>query len=61
MPAKSKQQFKAMAAAASGHSTLRIPAKVGRDFINATRGYKNLPKRTKKRKKVPSTKDMYES
>lgn len=33
MPAKSARQFRAMAAAASGHSTLGIPQSVGREFI----------------------------
>lgn len=36
MPAKSKAQLRAMYAAASGHSTLGIPAKVGQEFVAAT-------------------------
>lgn len=47
MPAESKQQFKAMQAAAHGKSTIGIPAKVGKDFIAATPkgAYKDLPKK----------------
>ena len=36
MPAKSAAQFGAMMAAARGHSTLGIPASVGRKFIAHT-------------------------
>lgn len=36
MPAKSKAQLRAMYAAAAGHSTLGIPAKVGREYVQAT-------------------------
>jgi hypothetical protein len=36
MPAKSRKQLAAMYAAASGHSTLGIPAKVGQEFVRAT-------------------------
>ena len=32
MPAKSEKQRRAMYAAAAGHSTVGIPAKVGREF-----------------------------
>ncbi|HEY5056715.1 MAG TPA: hypothetical protein VIJ38_04475 [Acidobacteriaceae bacterium] len=35
MPTVSRQQQKAMFAAASGHSTLGIPQGVGKDFANA--------------------------
>lgn len=47
MPAKSQAQLKAMYSAAAGHSTLGIPASVGRDFVAATPpgGIKKLPKR----------------
>ena len=45
MPAKSKAQLKAMYAAASGHSTLGIPVKVGKDFVAATKSAKGLPKK----------------
>ncbi len=38
MPFKSKQQRKAMFAAASGKSTLGIPAKVGKEFVTASKG-----------------------
>lgn len=44
MPAKSQAQFRAMQAAAHGHSTLGIPAKVGREFAEATGDVKSLPK-----------------
>lgn len=43
MPAKSKKQFRAMQAAAHGHSTLGIPAKVGREYVAATPKPKSLP------------------
>ncbi len=36
MPAKSSAQYGAMAAAMAGHSTLGIPASVGREFVEAT-------------------------
>jgi hypothetical protein len=38
MPSVSGAQHRAMAAAASGHSTLGIPKKVGADFIHADKG-----------------------
>jgi hypothetical protein len=38
MPSVSEAQRKAMAAAASGHSTLGIPKKVGKEFIAADKG-----------------------
>lgn len=44
MPAVSQAQRAAMGAAASGHSTLGIPAKVGKEFIAADPGGK-LPER----------------
>lgn len=44
MPATSEAQRKAMAAAASGKSTIGIPAKVGKEFIAEDKGGK-LPKR----------------
>lgn len=44
MPMQSEQQRKAMHAAASGKSTLGIPKKVGREFVDADEGGK-LPKR----------------
>lgn len=43
MPAKSKAQLKAMYAAAAGRSTLGIPTKVGREFVQATPTAKKLP------------------
>jgi len=48
MPPVSQAQRRAMGAAMSGHSTLGIPKKVGREFIKADKGGK-LPKRKKKR------------
>lgn len=40
MPSVSKAQSAAMHAAAAGRSTLGIPKKVGRDFVNADKGRK---------------------
>lgn len=45
MPAKSKAQYRAMQAAAHGHSTLGIPAKVGKEFANASSAPSKLPER----------------
>lgn len=36
MPAKTGKQFRAMAAAMSGRSSLGIPADVGREFVKET-------------------------
>lgn len=47
MPAVSQAQPRAMYAASAGHSTLGIPKKVGRDFVSASRGVRNLPERKK--------------
>jgi len=51
MPVESKNQLKAMAAAAQGKSTLGIPKKVGKDFLAATPkgSTKNLPQKVKKK------------
>ena len=49
MPMESKQQMKAMYAAASGKSTLGIPKKVGKEFVAAGKAQKNLPKRVPKK------------
>lgn len=38
MPSVSGAQHRAMAAAASGHSTLGIPADVGAEFMHADKG-----------------------
>ena len=53
MPMKSKAQSRAMHAAASGHSTLGIPKKVGKEFVKAQHGKseKGLPARKAKKKK----------
>lgn len=44
MPAKSQAQFRAMQAAAHGHSTLGIPAKVGKEFTKG-QSPKGLPEK----------------
>ena len=44
-PIVSEAQRRAMYAAAAGHSTLHIPAKVARDYIAAGPASKHLPKR----------------
>ena len=49
MPMESKQQMKAMYAAAEGKSTLGIPKKVGKEFIKAGKAKPNLPKTVTKR------------
>ena len=49
MPPISQRQRKAMRAAAEGHSTLGIPARVGKEFSAADKGGK-LPERAKKAK-----------
>lgn len=49
MPARSQQQFRAMAAAAHGRSTLGIPAGVGMGFVSATPNPGRLPKRARRR------------
>jgi hypothetical protein len=36
MPATSGPMYRAMAAAKAGHSTLGIPASVGKEFVDAT-------------------------
>lgn len=46
MPPRSEAQRKAIYAAASGHSTLGIPKKVGKEYTNADHGEK-LPKKVK--------------
>ena len=53
MSPKSEAQRRAMRAAAAGHSTLGIPASVGKEFDAADRGGK-LPKRVKEKKKPKS-------
>jgi hypothetical protein len=49
MPIVSKQQAKAMGAAASGNSTLGIPKKVGKEFLKAGKAKPNLPQKVQKR------------
>ncbi len=58
MPAISGPQYRAMQAAAHGHSTLGIPQKVGQEFADATppakrsefaKSAKHLAKKRKKR------------
>lgn len=48
MPPRSEAQRRAMAAAAHGHSTLGIPAKVGKEFMAADKGGKLPRRKTKK-------------
>lgn len=59
MPSVSRQQQKAMFAAASGKSTLGIPKKVGEDFAAADieRGPKKLPARAGGRKGLDRLKE----
>lgn len=45
MPVVSQKQRAAMYSAASGHSTLGIPASVGAEFVASSHGLKHLPKR----------------
>lgn len=56
MPVKSEQQRKAMHAAAAGQSTLGIPASVGKEFIAASHGVTNLPKRKTVKSKIGKAK-----
>ena len=49
MPMESKQQMKAMYAAAEGKSTLGIPKKVGKEFVKSGKAQTNLPKTVNKR------------
>jgi hypothetical protein len=51
MPSVSEAQRKAMAAAASGNSTIGIPKAVGKEFIAADKGGK-LPKKAKFHKRI---------
>lgn len=53
MPPKSEAQRAAMHAAASGHSTLGIPASVGAEFVATDAGGKLPVKAVPKRKKRP--------
>jgi hypothetical protein len=50
MPYESKAQQGAMYAAASGHSTLGIPKKVGKDFVAAGPAKSKLPEHVHRRK-----------
>jgi hypothetical protein len=50
MPLESKAQTRAMYAAASGHSTLGIPAKVGKEFVSAGPAKHRLPEYVARRK-----------
>jgi hypothetical protein len=55
MPVVSQAQNRAMQAAKAGHSTLGIPAKVGREFVAASHGLKvgKLPKHKGKHLSLP--------
>ena len=55
MPAKSQAQFRAMEAAARGHSTLGIPAKVGAEFTQG-QSPKGLPAKAPAVRKRPTIK-----
>lgn len=46
MPSKTKRQHAAMQAAAHGKSNLGIPAKVGKEFVQADKG-KSFPAKAK--------------
>ena len=50
MPSKTPKQHRAMAAAASGKSTLGIPKKTGQEFLRADKG-KAVAKKGAARKK----------
>ena len=53
MPAKSKQQFKLMAAVANNPNLAKekgIPPSVGKEFIAKTKSVKSLPKKVKAKK-----------
>ena len=45
MPVKSQAQFRAMQAAAHGHSTLGIPPSVGKEFTSSHQSPKGLPEK----------------
>jgi hypothetical protein len=49
MPFVSKDQQKAMYAAASGKSTIGIPKKVGKEFVKAGPATNKLPQKVTKR------------
>lgn len=49
MPVVSKDQQKAMYAAAAGKSTIGIPKKVGKEFVKAGKSKANLPQKVTKR------------
>jgi len=49
MPIESKQQQKAMYAAAAGKSNIGIPKKVGKKFIKAGKAKANLPQKVMKK------------
>lgn len=51
MPVVSERQRRAMYAAQEGKSTLGIPAKVGKEFIEATPKGKKFPETAPKQKK----------
>lgn len=53
MPIKSKQQQKAMYAAAAGKSNVGIPKKVAEEYIEATpkSAYKSMPRKVAAKRK----------
>lgn len=54
MPSKTPRQARAMRAAASGRSTIGIPAKVGREFVKA-----DTVKRPAQTKPKPTLADVF--
>lgn len=49
MPYKSKDQQAAMYAAAAGKSTIGIPKKVGKEFLQSGKAKEKLPQKVTKR------------
>lgn len=57
MPPVSEAQRRAMAAAAHGHSTLGIPVKIGKEFIEADKGGR-LPQKKPNKHMAKSLADL---
>lgn len=57
MPSVSAKQHRAMEAAAHGHSTLGIPAKVAKEFVAAdsakAKGFKGAAEKAKAKTRAP--------
>jgi len=58
MPSTSAKQHRAMEAAAHGHSTLGIPAKVGKEFVAADKAKGSKSMRKIAKVKTVTTKDI---